>query len=54
MPAKRKVVGLWPCFYATIWLLCHCLQEHIFVRLQEAMTLTFFAVVAQGCELLAS
>ncbi len=30
MPAKRKVVGLWPRFYATTWLLCHRLQGHIF------------------------
>jgi hypothetical protein len=29
MPTKRKVVGLWPCFYATIRFLCHCSQEHI-------------------------
>ena len=44
MPAKCKVVGLWPCFYATIRLLCHCLREHIFV-VQEATTSIFFAVV---------
>ena len=31
MPAKREVVGLWPRFYATIWLLCHRSREHIFV-----------------------
>ena len=54
MPAKRKVVGLWPRFYATIRLLCHCSREHIFVISQEATTLTFFAVTSRGCELLAS
>ena len=42
MPAKREVVGLWPHFYATIRILCHRLQEHIFV------------VLLRGCELLAS
>jgi hypothetical protein len=54
MPAKREVVVLWSRFYATIRLLCHRLQEHIFVISQEATTLTFFAVTLQGCELLAS
>ena len=46
MPAKQEVVGLWPRFYATIWLLCHCSREHIFV-VQEATTSIFFAVVLQ-------
>ncbi len=54
MPAKGEVVGLWPHFYATIRLLCHRLQEHIFVVLQEATTLIFFSVTLRGCELLAS
>ena len=54
MPAKRKVVGLWPCFYATIRLLCHCSREHIFVISREATTLTFFSVTLQGCKLLPS
>jgi hypothetical protein len=45
MPAKRKVVGLWP-RYATIRLLCHRSREHIFVILQEATMLTFFAVTS--------
>ncbi len=52
MPTKREVIGLWPCFYATIRLLCHCLQEHIFVVLLEATTSIFF-VALQGCKLLA-
>jgi hypothetical protein len=42
MPAKHKVVGLWPRFYATIRLLFHCSREHIFVVSQEAMTLKIF------------
>ena len=54
MPAKRKVVGLWPRFYATIRLLCHCLREHVYVILWEATTSTFFAVTSRGCELLHS
>jgi hypothetical protein len=53
MPAKCKVVGLWPRFYAAIRLLCHHSREHIFVISQETMTLTFFAVTFCGCELLA-
>jgi hypothetical protein len=38
MPATRKVVGLWLCFYAPIGLLRRRLQERIFVVLQEATT----------------
>ena len=53
MPTKNEVVGLWPCFYPTIWLLCHRLQEHIFVVSQEATTSNFFSVTSQGCKLLA-
>ena len=33
---------------ATIGLLHRCLQEGIFVVLQEATTLTFFSIVSQG------
>jgi hypothetical protein len=53
MPAACKVVGLWLRFHATIGLLCHCLQEPIFVILQEATTLVFFPIVLLGRELLA-
>ena len=54
MPAKCKVVGLWPRFYVTIWLLCHRSREHIFVISQEATTSIFFSVTSRGCKLLAS
>ena len=42
MPTKCKFVGLWSCFYVTIQLLGCCLQEHVFVVLQEAMASIFF------------
>jgi hypothetical protein len=42
MPTKRKVVGSWPHFYATIWLLCHRSRERIFVISREATKSTFF------------
>ncbi len=42
MPTKREVVGLWPCFKATIRLLCHSSREYIFVISREATTSTFF------------
>ena len=54
MPTTCKVVGLWPRFHATIWLLRPRSREHIFVVLQKAMTLIFFSVVSWGCKLLAS
>ena len=54
MPAKREVVGLWPCFYATIRLLCHCLQELFFCHIVRSDDIDIFSVTSRGCELLAS
>ncbi len=42
MPTTCEVIGLWPCFHATIRLLRRHSREHVFVVLQEATTSIFF------------
>ncbi len=46
MPAIREVVGSWPCFYATIWLLCHRARTY-FCHIARSDNIDIFYVVSR-------